>query len=61
MADFLEENPEANVTLTEANLADIKRQLSSFALSYSGRDFSEMYDLQYSLEAAVLELSLIHI
>ena len=55
MADFLEENPEANVTLTEANLADIKRQLSSFALSYSGRDFSEMYDLQYSLEAAVLE------
>lgn len=55
MADFLEENPEANVTLTDANLADIKRQLSSFALSYSGRNFSEMYDLQYSLEAAVLE------
>lgn len=25
MADFLEENPEANVTLTDANLADIKR------------------------------------
>ena len=31
------------MTLTEANLADIKRQLSSFALSYSGRDFSEMF------------------
>ena len=55
MADFMADNPEANVTLTDANLAEIKRQLSAFSGSYTSQDFSQMYDLQYSLEAAVLE------
>lgn len=55
MATFMEENPEANVTLTDANLTDIKRQLSAFAAEYDQQSFSELYDLQYSLEAAVLE------
>ncbi|MDO4267829.1 MAG: HlyD family efflux transporter periplasmic adaptor subunit [Eubacteriales bacterium] len=55
MASFLEDNPEANITLTDANLSDIKRQLSSFAMNYDGESFSEAYDLQYTLEAAVLE------
>lgn len=55
MAEFLEEHPEANVTLTDANLVDIKRQLSNFSTNYSDQNFSDMYDLQYTLEAAVLE------
>ena len=55
LAAFLEQNPEANVTLTDANLADIKRQLSAFSMNYDNRKFDDMYDLKYSLEAAVLE------
>ncbi|MDD3252283.1 MAG: HlyD family efflux transporter periplasmic adaptor subunit [Lachnospiraceae bacterium] len=55
MASFLEDNPDANVTLTDANMAEIKRQLSAFSMGYHDRKFSDVYDLQYSLEAAVLE------
>lgn len=55
MATFMAENPEANITLTDGNLAEIKRQLSAFSGSYTSQNFSEVYDLQYSLEAAVLE------
>lgn len=55
MAELLQENPDANVGLTDSNLSDIKRQLSSFSMSYSNDKFENTYDLQYSLEAAVLE------
>lgn len=55
MASFLAEHPEANVTLTDANLADIKRELSTFSMNFDGLRFGDVYDLQYSLEAAVLE------
>lgn len=55
MAEFLEEHPEANITLTDANLVDIKRQLSAFSMNYDDRNFGDIYDLQYSLEASVLE------
>ena len=55
MAQFMDENPEANVSLTEANLSDIQRQLNAFSMSYDERNFGEVYDLQYTLEAAVLE------
>ena len=51
----MQENPDANVGLTDANLNDVKRQLSSFSMNYSDRKFESIYDLQYSLEAAVLE------
>ncbi len=55
LENFLAENPEANVTLTDANLADIKRQLASFSLSYQDSLFDEIYDLHSTVEAAVLE------
>ncbi len=55
LAAFLADNPDANASLTDANMTDIKRQLSSFSLSYTDRLFDEIYDLQYTLEAAVLE------
>lgn len=55
MENFLEDNPDANVTLTDSNLADIKRQLSAFSMNYSREKFGDVYDLQYTLEAAVLE------
>ena len=55
MAELMQENPDANVGLTDANLSDVKRQLSAFSMSYSDQKFETTYDLQYSLEAAVLE------
>lgn len=55
MASFLQDNPEANIVLTDSNISDIKRQLSSFSMSFEDQNFSEIYDLQYTLEAAVLE------
>lgn len=55
MATFLENTPEANVTLTDENLSDIKRQLSSFSTNFSKLKFGDIYDLQYTLEATVLE------
>lgn len=55
LASFLADNPDAHASLTETNMMDIKRQLSSFSLSYSDRMFDEIYDLRHSLEAAVLE------
>ena len=32
MAELMQENPDANVGLTDANLSDVKRQLSSFSI-----------------------------
>ncbi len=55
IAQYMEENPEANVTLTDDNISDIKRQLSAFSTEYEDQNFDETYDLQYTLEAAVLE------
>lgn len=55
IADLMEENPDAAPALTDENLSEIKRQLSSFAMSYADQRFGEVYDLQYTLEAAVLE------
>lgn len=46
MEKFLQDNPVANVTLTDSNLSDIKRQLSAFSLNYSSEKFGEIYDLQ---------------
>lgn len=55
IAAYREENPEANVTLTDRNISDIRRQLTAFSRGYTDRNFGEVYSLQYSLEAAVLE------
>lgn len=55
LSSFLEDNPEANVILTNANITDIKRQLSNFSMSFRDQEFSDAYDLQYTLEATVME------
>ncbi len=55
IAQYMAENPEANVTLTDENISDIKRQLSAFAAEYRDSSFEEIYDLQYTMEAAVME------
>lgn len=55
MKSFLEANQDANVSLTDANLSDIKKQLSSFSMTFENQNFGMAYDLQHTLEALVLE------
>jgi hypothetical protein len=43
------------LTLTDSNIVDVKRQLVSFSTGWSDMDFDDVYDLQSTLEASVLE------
>ena len=52
---FLEEHAEDNVTLTGENLADLKKQLTVFSLTYDDARFNTVYDTKYTLEADVVE------
>lgn len=55
MVSYLEENNEGASALTESNLSEVKRQLASFAITYDDLNFDEVYDLQSSLDASVME------
>ena len=54
---LLKEHGVENQTLSDENLADLKKQLSSFVTSRSDEDFGAIYDARYTLEAAVMEYS----
>ncbi len=54
---LLKENGVENQDLSDENLSDLKKQLSSFMTSRSDEDFSAVYDARYTLEAAVMEYS----
>ncbi len=56
-ARMLEENALSQELLSEQDLANIKRALSSFSLSYSDENFDQVYDAKYSLDSMVLEYS----
>ena len=43
------------MSLSAENLADLKKQLSSFCLSYNDQRFESVYDAKYSLQASVAE------
>lgn len=49
------DNGDNNSSLTDANIIDIKRQLASFSTGWSDMRFEDVYDIQSSLEASVLE------
>lgn len=55
LATLLEEKNESNAILTDDNLAEVKRLLSSFAVNYSDMDFDMTYSLRSSLDASVSE------
>lgn len=55
LASALSQNSDLNINLTEDDVLDIRKQLSNFSLSYRDNEFHEVYDVKYSLEAAVLE------
>lgn len=58
---FLEEHQGTAQTLSPENAADLKRQLSSFCLSYNDNRFDMVYDEKYSIQAAVAEYMNFHI
>lgn len=55
MAAFLEEHAQEGANMSDEGLYDIKKQLSSFSLSYQDSNFSTVYDTKYTVEATVLE------
>ena len=55
LTSFLAENSEEKVTLTPENLAELKKQLTSFSLTYDTDQFRSVYDTKYALEAEVME------
>lgn len=55
LSTVLADNASANLNLTDTDLVDIKKQLTSFSMTYQDRNFNSVYDVKYSLEASVLE------
>lgn len=55
LASALSENEDLNINLTEEDVLDIRKQLSNFSLGYRDSQFHDVYDIKYSMEAAVLE------
>lgn len=55
MKKFLDEYQSEGNSFSNENLEELKRQLSSFSLSYQDNQFDSVYDVKYNLEAAVLE------
>lgn len=55
MKKFLEENQDVGVSLSDDNLYDLKKQLTTACLTYSDDDFSGVYNEKYSLQAVVEE------
>lgn len=55
LASLLAEKNENNAILTNENLSEIKRQLSSFSMTYSDLDYDMAYSLRSALDASVSE------
>ncbi len=53
-AKLLEENASSE-QLADEDVANVKKALSAFSLSYSDMDFDQIYDSKYSLDAMVME------
>lgn len=54
---LLKDNAQEGSSLSDESLSDLKKQLTSFVLSFQNEDFSSIYDARYSLEASVMEYS----
>lgn len=53
MAAYREQNPEAETKLSDKNIGDLKKQMTSFSLSFSDQSFSRVYDMKIALNNAV--------
>lgn len=54
-SEMLESLAENDATLTQANLTEIKDDIMKFVMSYDSKEFNNVYDFKYSLDAALLE------
>lgn len=54
---LLKENSEEGNSLSEEGISDLKKQLSSFVMSFKDQEFRSVYDARIALEAAVMEHS----
>lgn len=52
---MLESLAENDATLTKDNLTEIKNDIVKFVMSYDSRNFDEVYNFKYNLDAALLE------
>lgn len=52
---LMEEQNEGTGALTDQDIADLRKQLNAYVLSYSDQAFDEVYNTRYSLEAMALE------
>ena len=55
MEQFLEENSGGSAQISADDLASLKKEMTSFSLSYDDDNFSQVEDMKYSLEAAMME------
>ena len=55
LSEFLESQLAANGEISDRDMTELKRQLSSFSQSYSDQHFSQVYDAKYSLDSSVAE------
>lgn len=55
LSTMLADTSDENLSLTDENLVDIKRQLSGFSVAFRNHQFHTVYDAKFSLEAMVLE------
>lgn len=51
----LADNSQDKINLTDKDLIDIKKQLTSLSMSYRDNRFQDVYDAKYSVDAAVME------
>lgn len=52
---FLEENGGGSAQISDEDLLSLKKELTSFSLSYDDDNFSQVEDIKLSLEAAMME------
>lgn len=55
IASYLEENSGDGITLTGKDLADLKKELTVFSLTYDDDSFHTVYDTKYTLDSNVAE------
>ena len=55
VVSFLGKNLDTSNALSTENLSDVKKQLSAFSMAFEDDKFGTAYDVQYSLEASILE------
>lgn len=57
LADYINSDNSSDNSLSEADLNELKTEITGFASSFDSRNFAEVYDFKYEMEGTVLKLS----